>query len=167
MPSIDTHTEEAIFAGGCFWGVEYLFKKLPVIKTEVGYTGGLTKTPRYDQVCSGSTGHVEAVKVLYDPNRISYEQLARYFFEIHDPTQKSGQGPDIGEQYLSRIFYVNEQQKTIAEALIKELKKNGYEVATQVLPASTFWPAEDYHQDYYIKTGKEPYCHVYKKRFAG
>lgn len=158
--------EEAIFAGGCFWGIEYYLKKLPgVIKTEVGYTGGHVPHPTYDQVCDGGTGHIEAIKVVFDASKISYEELARYFFEIHDPTQTNGQGPDLGEQYLSRVFYLNDQQKVIAESLIKELKNKGFAVATKILPASPFWRAEDYHQDYYAKTGGHPYCHVYKKRF--
>lgn len=161
-----TDTEEAIFAAGCFWGVEYYFKKLPgVLKTEVGYTGGHKNNPTYKEVCAGGTGHIEALRVVYDPKKISYEELTKYFFEIHDPTQTGGQGPDIGEQYLSIVFYYNDEQKKIAEKLKQQLQEKGYSIATKILPVNTFWPAEDYHQDYYQKTKKEPYCHRYKKLF--
>jgi peptide methionine sulfoxide reductase msrA/msrB len=159
-------TEEAIFAAGCFWGVEYYFKTLAgVLKTEVGYTGGEKKHPTYQDVCAGTTKHYEAIRVIYDPALISYEQLARYFFEIHDFTQTNGQGPDVGEQYLSVAFYYDEQQKKSLLHLIHELKDMGYDVATELLPVSPFWRAETYHQDYYAKTGKQPYCHRYEKKF--
>lgn len=159
-------TEEAIFAAGCFWGVEHYFKKLPgVLKTEVGYTGGHEAKPSYESVCRGDTGHFEAIRVVYDPSRVSYEEVCRYFFEIHDPTQQNGQGPDLGEQYLSAIFYYDEKQKKVAEELIDILKKKGLQIATQVFPVMIFWPAEGYHQNYYGKTGKAPYCHRYTKRF--
>lgn len=159
-------TEEAIFAAGCFWGVEYYFKKLPgVLKTEVGYTGGHKKNPGYYEVCSGSTGHYEAIRVVYDPSKINYEALTKFFFEIHDPTQPDGQGPDRGEQYLSVIFYYDETQKKIATNVIKELEGMGYRVVTKLLPVNTFWPAELDHQDYYEKMGKQPYCHRYEKKF--
>lgn len=159
-------TEEAIFAAGCFWGVEYYFKKLPgILKSEVGYSGGHKKNPTYQEVCTGNTGHFEAIRVLYDLSKVSYEQLTKYFFEVHDPTQGNGQGPDLGEQYLSIVFYYDEKQKQVAQALIAELKQKGYDIATRILPVSTFWRGEDYHQDYYEKTGKQPYCHHYVKRF--
>lgn len=159
-------TEEAIFAAGCFWGVEYYFKKLPgILKVEVGYSGGHQLNPSYDMVCSGLSGHFEVVRVLYDPHRLNYKQVAKYFFEIHDPTQMNGQGPDLGEQYLSVIFYFNNVQKNVATQLIMLLKQNGYDVATVLRPVSVFWPAEKYHQNYYQKTGKQPYCHHYEKRF--
>lgn len=159
-------TAEAIFAAGCFWGVEYYLQKLPgVLKTEVGYTGGTKDNPTYEDVCTKTTGHVEAMRVVYDPTKISYEQLTKYFFEIHDPTQTNGQGPDLGEQYLSVVFYYNDQQKKIAEQLIAELEKKGYKIATQVLPVSVFWRAEQYHQDYYSHKNQQPYCHHYTKRF--
>jgi peptide methionine sulfoxide reductase msrA/msrB len=159
-------TEEAIFAAGCFWGVEYFFKKLSgILKTEVGYTGGQQANPSYEEVCAFITGHFEAIRVIYNPKKINYESVAKYFFEIHDPTQTNGQGPDIGQQYLSAIFYYNEYQKTIAQSLTAHLKKQGYAIATQLLPATIFWPAENYHQAYYHKTGKAPYCHRYVKRF--
>lgn len=161
-----TDTEEAIFAAGCFWGVEYYFKKLPgVLKVESGYTGGHVSHPTYQQVCNGNTGHIEAVRIVYDKNKITYSDLVKYFFEIHDPTQANGQGPDIGEQYLSVIFYYNEEQKKIAHHWIEELDKHGFKAVTQLRPVSVFWRAETYHQDYYQKTGKEPYCHRWEKRF--
>ncbi|ATN70682.1 methionine sulfoxide reductase [Coxiella burnetii] len=159
-------TEEAIFAGGGFWGVEYYFKRLPgVVKTEVGYTGGHKNNPTYKEVCSRTTGHVEAIRVLYDPQQINYEKILHYFFEIHDPTQTDGQGPDLGDQYHSVIFYYDNQQKRMAEMAIKVLTEKGYRIATRLAPVSIFWRAEDYHQDYYQKTGKQPYCHHYVKRF--
>jgi peptide methionine sulfoxide reductase msrA/msrB len=159
-------SEEAIFAAGCFWGVEYYFKKLPgVLKTEVGYTGGTTSEPNYKEVCSGDTGHVEAIRVLYDPEKINYEQITKYFFEIHDPTQLNGQGPDIGSQYLSEIFYYDESQKKIAQKLKAELENKGLNIATKILPVSIFWRAENYHQDYYERTKSQPYCHQHVKRF--
>lgn len=161
-----TDTEEAIFAAGCFWGVEYYLQKLPgVLKTEVGYTGGSKQYPTYEEVCRGTTGHFEAIRVLYDPAKIFFEKLTQYFFEIHDPTQTTGQGPDLGQQYLSVIFYYNPAQEKIVRLLITELEEIGLQIATQVLPVSTFWQAEAYHQDYYAKIGKSPYCHRYVKRF--
>lgn len=156
----------ATFAGGCFWGVEHGFQKQPgVISTVVGYTGGHTENPTYKEVCNTDTGHAEAIQVTYDPAKTNYENLARFFFEIHDPTQVNRQGPDIGIQYRSVVFYHDEEQKKIAEKLINILKEKGYKVATDVEPAGKFYPAEDYHQDYYNKTGGTPYCHVYTRRF--
>jgi peptide methionine sulfoxide reductase msrA/msrB len=158
--------EKAIFAGGCFWGTEYYFKQKPgVISTTVGYTGGHLDNPTYKQVCTGDTGHAEAVEVEYDSSKISYEELAKLFFEIHDFTQLNRQGPDVGVQYRSAIFYLNEQQKEVATRLVEKLKQKGYDVKTQIVPAGVFWPAEEYHQDYYEKEGDVPYCHIYKKIF--
>lgn len=163
---VENVTETAIFAGGCFWGVEHLMKQLPgIISIEAGYTGGDLENPTYKDVCSQTSGHAEAVRIVFDPSAVSYETLAKRFFEIHDPGQMDGQGPDIGDQYRSEIFYTNEDQKQIAEKLIGMLRRRGCFVVTKVTPASTFWPAEDYHQDYYEKTGKTPYCHTYVKRF--
>jgi peptide methionine sulfoxide reductase msrA/msrB len=157
---------KAIFASGCFWGTEYYFNKAPgVISTTVGYTGGHVPNPTYKQVCSDKTGHAEAVEVEYDPNVISYEQLAKLFFETHDFTQLNRQGPDIGRQYRSGIFYLDDEQKKVAEQLRDELKGKGYNVKTEITKADRFWRAEEYHQDYYDKTKKTPYCHVYRKIF--
>ncbi len=156
----------AIFASGCFWGTEHYLSQLDgVVSTSVGYTGGTKDNPTYEEVSSGDTGHVEAVEVIYDPARISYEILARAFFESHDPTQVGGQGPDIGDQYRSVIFYNDEEQKNIAQKLISELEAKGMEIATEIRPVQRFWKAEDYHQKYYLKTGGNPYCHFYRKLF--
>lgn len=167
---VSAYTEEgyerAIFAGGCFWGVQHLMKQLPgVIRTAVGYTGGITANPTYEEVCTGTTKHFEAIEVVFDPEVTSFETVTKLFFEIHDPTQENGQGPDIGSQYRSAVFYLTLEQKAVAESLVKTLKKEGIDVATQILPGSQFFSAEKYHQDYYIKTGHQPYCHRYVKRF--
>ncbi len=158
--------ETAIFAGGCFWGVEHLMQKEPgVLSVTSGYIGGHTPYPTYEAVKAHLTGHVEAVSILFDPDKTSYERLAKLFFEIHDPEQADGQGPDIGPQYRSGIFYTTPQQREVAERLINLLKEKGYKVVTSVTPASTFWEAEAYHQDYYERKGSEPYCHVRTRRF--
>jgi peptide methionine sulfoxide reductase msrA/msrB len=159
-------TALAHFAGGCFWGVEHMFAgKDGVVSATSGYMGGTKEDPTYQDVLTGRTGHLEAVEVEYDPEKVSYEELARFFFEIHDPTQDNGQGPDIGAQYHSAIFYGSDEEKATAEKLIGILRDKGYDVATEVLPAGRFWKAEDYHQDYYARNGHTPYCHVYTKRF--
>ncbi|QLH54688.1 MAG: Peptide-methionine (S)-S-oxide reductase MsrA [Candidatus Kapaibacterium sp.] len=158
--------EKAYFAGGCFWGVEHLLKRLDgVVSTTCGYCGGTKDNPTYEEVCTGETGHAETVEIVFDPQKISFRELAKYFFEIHDPTQLNRQGPDVGYQYRSAIFYTNDEQKRIAEELVEILKSKGYDVKTQIEPFSKFWVAEDYHQDYYTRTGKAPYCHFYQKRF--
>ena len=136
-----------------------------MIAATSGYTGGTVDSPSYRQVCGKKTGHAEAVEVVFDPSKTSFEKLARLFFEIHDPTQRDRQGPDVGNQYRSAIFYVTDGQKTTTEKLIAELKANGHDVVTQVAPASTFWPAEEYHQNYYEKQGNQPYCHRRTTRF--
>ena len=160
-------TEEAILAAGCFWGVEALLKKLPgVLLTEVGYIGGNVTEPNYEMICQGDTGHLEAVRVIYDPQHITYQKLLQYFFEIHDPEQDNGQGPDIGSQYLSAIFYFNDSQKTQAMEVLQQLQQLGYHPKTQLCQMQTFWLAELYHQDYYTKTGKQPYCHIWQKKFS-
>ena len=165
-PQTQTKTERAIYAGGCFWGVEYYMEqKDGVISVTSGYIGGRMENPTYRDVCYNNTGHAEAVEVIFDPSKVSYEELTRLFFEIHDPTQVNRQGPDIGDQYRSEIFYVNDEQKKIADDLVKILEGKGYKVATKVTRATTFWPAEDYHQDYYEHKGTLPYCHGYTKRF--
>jgi peptide methionine sulfoxide reductase msrA/msrB len=170
MDFVPAHVEAgrygtAIFAGGCFWGVEYFMQKEPgVISVTSGYTGGWVKNPTYQEVCTGKTGHAEAVKIVYDPTKTSYEKLLRLFLDIHDPTQADGQGPDIGNQYRSEIFYLNSEQKAIAEKDLKILQDKGYKTVTAVTKASEFYPAEDYHQDYYFKNGKLPYCHHFTRR---
>lgn len=164
--AVATQSERAVFAGGCFWGVEYYLQQMPgVIAVTSGYIGGRKANPTYEEVCSGRSGHIEAVEVLYDPALVSYEALAKKFFEIHDPTQKDRQGPDKGEQYKSAVFYADEEQKKITESLIAKLKAKRYKVVTEVKPLSVFYPAELYHQDYYFKNGKTPYCHTPVNRF--
>jgi peptide methionine sulfoxide reductase msrA/msrB len=166
VPAGPAAADTAIFAGGCFWGVEYYMKKIPgVISTQVGYTGGHRENPTYKEVCAGNTGHYEAIEVVFDPSKTTYEEVAKMFFETHDPTQWNHQGPDRGEQYRSAVFYRNEEQKAIAERLIGLLKEKGLKVVTEVRPAAKFWKAEDYHQDYYGHKGEKPYCHGYVKRF--
>jgi peptide methionine sulfoxide reductase msrA/msrB len=155
-------TESAYFAGGCFWGIEHYFQKGPgVIDAVSGYMQGEKNNPTYKDVCSDATGHAEAVKVVFDPKRISYRQLLEAFFKMHDPTQLNRQGPDYGEQYRSGIYTSNGEQQREAEAFIKELTASGKfkkPIVTEVEQANTFWAAEDYHQDYIVKTGRA--CHV-------
>ncbi|MGL1893159.1 MAG: bifunctional methionine sulfoxide reductase B/A protein [Spirochaetaceae bacterium] len=156
----------AYYAGGCFWGVEHLLQKQDgVFSVESGYMGGEVLNPTYEQVCTGDTGHLEVVRVIYNPKKISYTDLTKLFFEIHDPTQGNGQGSDIGSQYLSAIFYSTTKEFNIAKELVKILKNRGLDIVTELLESSTFWIAEDYHQDYYVKHKKEPYCHMHKKLF--
>jgi peptide methionine sulfoxide reductase msrA/msrB len=158
--------EVAYFASGCFWGTEFYLQRADgVISTTVGYMGGHTKNPTYQDVCTGTTGHAEAVKVVFDPSKTTYETLARLFFETHDPTQINRQGPDVGTQYRSAIFYTNESQKEVAQNLIRLLQLKGLKVATQVNKADEFYSGESYHQKYYEKSGKRPYCHAYRKLF--
>ena len=159
-------TERAYLAGGCFWGVEHFLEELDgVVDVRSGYMGGHVPDPTYRQVSSGRTGHAETVEVVFDPQKVTFETIARTFFEIHDPTQLNRQGPDVGTQYRSAVFYTDAEQKAVTEELIEILGENGYDVVTQVEEAGTFWPAEAYHQDYYEKTGKTPYCHGYVERF--
>ena len=161
-----TDTEEAIVAGGCFWGVEYHLQKLPgVLKTEVGYSGGIKPNPTYKEVCAGNTGHLEVIRVVYNPQQISYVDILKRFFEIQDFTQTNGQGPDLGGQYLSAIFYFNEEQYKIARQIIDVLTDKGYKVATALKKVETFWLAEDYHQNYYTVNRTQPYCHAWRKIF--
>ncbi len=159
-------TEKAIFASGCFWGTEYYFQKAKgVLSTTVGYIGGHVPHPTYEQVCTGRTGHAEAIEVTYNPDETSYKDMVMLFFETHDQSHVNRQGPDVGHQYRSGIFYLNDAQKDIAEVLVNELKNKKYKVATEITEAGTFYPAEDYHQEYYTKGGGSPYCHVYTKKF--
>ena len=155
--------EKAIFAAGCFWGVEAYFKRLKgVLNTEVGYCGGKTENPTYELVCTGTTGHAESVLIEFDNEKISYEELLEHFWKIHDPTQLNRQGADIGTQYRSAIFYLNEEQKEKAIKSKEQQENSGkykYSIVTQIALATKFWPAEEYHQDYLDKN-PNGYCHV-------
>jgi peptide-methionine (S)-S-oxide reductase len=150
-----TVLEKATFAAGCFWGLEEAFRTLPgVISTTVGYTGGTTEDPTYEQVCRGTTGHVEAVEILFDPSVVTYEDLLKFFWTIHDPTSRDRQGPDVGSQYRSAIFYHNNEQKEKALKSKEHLQKDGTyrrNIVTEILPAKTFYKAEEYHQQYITK----------------
>jgi len=158
--------ELATFAAGCFWGVESLFKQVKgVLETTVGYTGGTVSNPTYRQVCTGITGHAEAVQIKYDPRKVSYEELLSLFWRMHDPTTPNRQGPDVGTQYRSAIFYHDEAQRRAAERSKEEFDRSGVylkKATTQIVPASTFYEAEDYHQDYFEKQGGGA-CHTYRK----
>ncbi len=166
IPEENKMIKKAYFASGCFWGTEYYFMKASGVKhTAVGFMGGHVDHPSYEQVCQKNTGHLETTEVEYDTSKTSYENLVKLFFETHDFTQTNGQGPDIGPQYLSCLFYADESEKEAAEKYIKILTDKGYKVATMLKPVSTFWKAEDYHQQYYEHKGTKPYCHVYKKIF--
>jgi peptide methionine sulfoxide reductase msrA/msrB len=154
-------TEEAIFAAGCFWGVQFYFDQVPgVVRTLVGYTGGHTENPTYEEVCTHTTGHAEAVRITFDPQQISYKMLVRHFFHMHDPTQLNRQGPDIGDSYRTAIFYENDDQRAVAEkvrdAVQATLEKP---IVTEITSASTFYEAEDYHQKYTERTGIGM-CHI-------
>lgn len=161
MPT--TSSQTAVFAAGCFWGVEELFRKLDgVSETSVGYTGGMTEAPTYEDVCSSATGHAEAVKITFDPAKISYDRLLETFFDNHNPTTPNQQGPDFGSQYRSVVFYENDEQRAAAELYKEKVEKSGRwkkPVVTQIVPAQTFYPAEDYHQKYLMKRGLGS-CHI-------
>jgi peptide methionine sulfoxide reductase msrA/msrB len=160
------NTDTAIFASGCFWGTEYYFLRAPgVLSTEVGYIGGHVVNPSYKQVCTGTTGHAEAVRVVFDPEKTNYDALCKLFYETHDPTQLNRQGPDVGSQYRSAIFVRNEEQRIIAEKLTRVLLDKGLMVVTEINDDAPFYSAEDYHQQYYDNKGGTPYCHSYIKRF--
>ncbi len=149
--------ERATFAAGCFWGVEAAFRQIEgVTDAVVGYTGGIVESPTYKMVCSDRTGHAEAVEVTYDPAVVSYEELLDTFWRVHDPTQLNRQGPDVGTQYRSAVFYHTPEQQAAAEALKRRLAESGtyrHPIVTQIVPAVTFWRAEDYHQRYLEKRG--------------
>ena len=158
--------EFGYFAGGCFWGVEHFLEEMPgVIDVESGYMGGASESPTYEEVSSGASGHAETVRVTFDPAAITYAAVAKRFFEIHDPTEVDRQGPDIGTQYRSAVFVTGPEQRAAVKDLIGKLEANGYEVATTVHDAGKFWLAEAYHQDYYERTHKTPYCHGPVPRF--
>ena len=166
IPKSNKSLETVYFASGCFWGTEYFFMKAPgVVKTSVGFMGGHKDNPTYEEVSAKKTGHIETTEVVYNPSKTTYGDLVRLFFETHDFTQTNGQGPDIGPQYLSVIFYKDDEQKAIAQKYINLLTDKGYKVATALRPASKFWKAEDYHQQYYEHKGSTPYCHIYSKIF--
>lgn len=157
-----TNMEKATFAAGCFWGVEELFRTLPgVISTKVGYTGGNVKNPSYELVCTDTTNHTEAIEIEFDPIKISYETLLAKFWSCHNPTTTNRQGPDIGSQYRSAIFYHNPNQQELAEnTKLAESKKWPNPIVTEIIPATTFYDAEEYHQKYLAKRGLNPSCHI-------
>ncbi len=160
-------TAEAIVAGGCFWGIEHALQQVPgVVKVESGYSGGQVSSPQYAEICAGHTGHYEAVRVVYDVAKTDYNTILMHFFEMHDPCQVNGQGPDRGPQYRSAVFYYDPMQYEQASQLIKRLEENGYSVATVLNPVTTFWAAEAYHQDYFIKHPAAAHCHTKVARFT-
>lgn len=170
VPLKSEKDDKAAFAAGCFWGVEAGFREVRgVLSVRSGYTGGNTRNPTYEEVCTGKTGHAEAVEVQFDPGQITYEQLLDVFWDMHDPTTPNRQGPDVGEQYRSVIFYHSPEQKKLAELSKEKLEKSGRykdKIVTEILPAGPFYEAEEYHQRYYQKRGMKPLCHIpgkYKK----
>jgi peptide-methionine (S)-S-oxide reductase len=171
-------TRTIVFGGGCFWCTEAIFKMLKGVSEVVpGYAGGKTLSPTYERVSEGNTGHAEVIRVTYDPQIITLEDLFTVFFGSHDPTTVNRQGADVGEQYRSVIFYANEEEKITAEKISKEIQESltdGTSVVTQILPLDMFYPAESYHKDYYAQNTSAPYCQIViepkiekiKKRFA-
>jgi peptide methionine sulfoxide reductase msrA/msrB len=159
----EAHTEVAMLAGGCFWGVEALIRELDgVIDTEVGYTGGQLDDPTYEDVKTGRTGHAEAIRVEFDPARLSYEELLAFFFRLHDPTTKNRQGNDVGSQYRSAIFATSAEQRSVAEEVRARVDASGKwpaPLVTEIVAAGTFYPAEDYHQDYLVRHPNGYTCH--------
>jgi peptide-methionine (S)-S-oxide reductase len=160
MNSPTNHLEVATLGGGCFWCTEAEFQMLPGVKSVTsGYAGGTTEHPTYKQVCTGDTGHAEVIQIAYDPKVVSYEKVLETFWEAHDPTTLNQQGPDTGTQYRSIILYADEAQKKAAEKSKAEAQKHfGRPIVTQIVPLTKFWPAEDYHQDYYRSNPNQPYC---------
>ena len=158
--------EQVTFGAGCFWGVEYVFRRVPgVVDVKVGYSGGHTEHPTYEQVCSHTTGHAEVAEVTFDPEQVTFEQLLEVFWAMHDPTQVNRQGPDVGDQYRSAIFTHSDEQQKAAE-VSRDLAQARFSspIATEIVPVGAFYPAEGYHQAYYEKNGHEPYCHVVPTR---
>lgn len=155
------NTQKVVFAAGCFWGVQFYFDQVPgVVKTTVGYTGGHTENPTYEEVCTHTTGHAEAVLVEFDPNQIPYETLVKHFFRMHDPTQLNRQGPDVGDSYRSAIFYFDDTQKQVAEKVKNSTQPNWENpIVTEITRAGEFYEAEDYHQKFTEKTGRGM-CHI-------
>lgn len=168
-----SNREAATFAAGCFWGVESTFQRVPgVVSTKVGYTGGHRVNPTYKEVCTDRTGHAEAIEIQFDPSKVSYQQLLEVFFENHDPTTRNRQGPDVGSQYRSAVFFHNPEQEKLARAEIEKRNKSGdyvHRLVTQVVPSATFYAAEEYHQRYFEKQGVTWSCHTGngKKRDRG
>lgn len=154
-------TQQAIFAAGCFWGVQYYFDQVPgVVKTIAGYTGGHTKNPSYEEVCTHTTGHAEAILIEFNPQQVSYPTLLQHFFRMHDPTQLNRQGPDVGDSYRTAIFYGNEQQKAQAQAAKRTAQLRVTQpIVTEISPAGPFYRAEEYHQKYAERTGRGM-CHI-------
>lgn len=163
-------TQKAILAGGCFWGMQDLVRKRPgIIATRVGYTGGALENPRYDDICTGKTGHAEAMEMTFDPAKTSYREILEFFFQIHDPTTKNRQGNDIGTQYRSAIFFMTPEQERTARELIKEIDAAGFlpgPIVTEVAPASAFYEAEKYHQDYLQKHPDGYTCHFIRAKWT-
>lgn len=165
---MNTKTQKATLAGGCFWGVEELMRKLPgVIDTTVGYTGGLLENPTYNDVKKGNTGHAEAIEIVFDPSKLTYETILNHFFRLHDPTTKNRQGNDIGTQYRSSIFYHDEAQKQTAQRIKEKVQKSGAwkgDVVTEIVQAEKFYPAENFHQDYLQKVPDGYTCHFLREQ---
>lgn len=156
-----------VFASGCFWGTEYFFAKEPgVVRARSGYSGGSVENPSYQQVKKGDTGHLECVEVVWDPQLTTYSKLLKLFFETHDFCQADGQGPDIGSQYLSAVFVKSDEERAWVSKYIKQLGAQGFDVATQIIDHERFWPAEDYHQNYYDRIGEQPSCHFKRNIFT-
>lgn len=165
--AIEARGGVAYFAGGCFWGVEHYMEQIDgVLRVESGYMGGHVEDPSYADVSSQESGHLETVRVYFDPDKVGFAVVAQRFFEIHDPTQANGQGPDIGPEYLSAVFVTSDEQRAVVEGLIERLEGRGFDVVTKVEPVQKFWIAEDYHQNYYVKKKSEPYCHSRVDRFG-
>jgi peptide-methionine (S)-S-oxide reductase len=158
----DSNYQVAVFGAGCFWCVEAVFQRLNgVVKVESGYSGGSVANPTYKEVCTGTTGHAEVAKITYDPRVVSYETLLSVFWQVHDPTTLNRQGNDIGTQYRSAVFYLNQEQKSLAEKYKKELDESGAfrsPIVTEITPFHVFYPAEDYHSNYYNLNSGQPYC---------